>query len=66
MPVLGWDLDPTLTDKIYYQQGEKKHKFILNEYHRLSLSPMTRVRAQVGMLYEDLAGHAAFDGILFH
>lgn len=58
------DLDPTLTRVKYLPTGEKKHKFILNN---ITVSPFDdRVRAQVGMLYEDLAGHAAFDGILFH
>ncbi len=51
--------------KILYQLGRKKHKFILNNT-AVSLLSMTGVRAQVGMLYDDLAGHAAFDGILFH
>lgn len=44
---------------------EKKAQIHPEQYRRLS--PFDdRVRAQVGMLYDDLAGHAAFDGILFH
>lgn len=50
--------------KILTNRGEKA-QIHPEQYHRLS--PFDdRVRAQVGMLYEDLAGHAAFDGILFH
>ena len=65
MPVLSWDLDPTLTRVKYLPTGEKKAQIHPEQYRRLS--PFDdRVRAQVGMLYEDLAGHAAFDGILFH
>ena len=65
MPVLSWDLDPTLTRVKYLPTGEKKAQIHPEQYRRLS--PFDdRVRAQVGMLYDDLAGHAAFDGILFH
>ncbi|EFN7286780.1 poly-beta-1,6-N-acetyl-D-glucosamine N-deacetylase PgaB [Escherichia coli] len=65
MPVLSWDLDPTLARVKYLPTGEKKAQIHPEQYRRLS--PFDdRVRAQVGMLYEDLAGHAAFDGILFH
>ncbi|HCO7589902.1 TPA: poly-beta-1,6-N-acetyl-D-glucosamine N-deacetylase, partial [Escherichia coli] len=35
------------------------------QYRRLSLFD-DRVREQISTLYEDLAGHASFDGILFH
>lgn len=50
--------------KILTDWGEKA-QIHPEQYRRLS--PFDdRVRAQVGMLYEDLAGHAAFDGILFH
>ncbi|MBB6966040.1 poly-beta-1,6-N-acetyl-D-glucosamine N-deacetylase, partial [Escherichia coli] len=65
MPVLSWDLDPTLARVKYLPIGEKKAQIYPEQYRRLS--PFDdRVRAQVGMIYEDLAGHAAFDGILFH
>lgn len=50
--------------KILTNWGEKA-QIHPEQYRRLS--PFDdRVRAQVGMLYDDLAGHAAFDGILFH
>ncbi len=48
--------------KILTNRG-KKAQLILNNITVSLLDD--RVRAQVGMLYED-AGHAAFDGILFH
>ncbi|WP_284444198.1 poly-beta-1,6-N-acetyl-D-glucosamine N-deacetylase PgaB, partial [Escherichia coli] len=46
--------DPTLTRVKYLPTGEKKAQIHPEQYHRLS--PFDdRVRAQVGMLYEDLA-----------
>ncbi len=52
MPVLSWDLDPTLTRVKYLPTGRKKHKFILNNI-TVSLLSMTE-SIQVGMLYEIL------------
>jgi len=65
MPVLSINLDPRLprVQKIDAQTGtvttDKK------QYQRLSPFD-ARVRQQIGELYEDLAGYATFDGILFH
>lgn len=64
MPVLLGFRSHINASKILTDWGEKA-QIHPEQYRRLS--PFDdRVRAQVGMLYEDLAGHAAFDGILFH
>ncbi|XTZ39277.1 poly-beta-1,6-N-acetyl-D-glucosamine N-deacetylase PgaB [Salmonella enterica] len=65
MPVLSWDLDPALTRVEYLQPDDQKAQIHPAQYRRLSpFDP--KVREQIGLLYEDLAGHAAFHGILFH
>lgn len=65
MLVLSWDLDFTLTRVKYLLTGEKKAQIYFEQYYCFFFFD-DRVRAQVGMLYEDFAGHAAFDGILFY
>lgn len=65
MPVLSWDLDPTLPRVEYLPTDKKTSQIHPSQYRRLS--PFDdRVREQISTLYEDLAGHASFDGILFH
>jgi len=65
MPVLSISLDPRLprVQKIDAQTGAVTTD--KNQYQRLSPFD-ARVRQQIGELYEDLAGYATFDGILFH
>ncbi|NDO81203.1 poly-beta-1,6-N-acetyl-D-glucosamine N-deacetylase [Citrobacter sp. NCU1] len=65
MPVLSWDLDPTLARVEYTSAGNQTAQIHPTQYRRLSPFD-AKVREQVGLLYEDLAGHASFDGILFH
>jgi len=65
MPVLAIDLDAKLPRvlKMDAQTGAAA----VDKKQYLRLSPFdARVRQQVGELYEDLAGYATFDGILFH
>lgn len=65
MPVLSWDLDPTLARVEYTAPKNQTAQIHPTQYRRLSPFD-AKVREQVGILYEDLAGHASFDGILFH
>lgn len=64
MPVLLGFRSQYLTRIKYLPTGEKAINHP-EQYHRLSPFIDDRSQAQVGMLYADLAGHAAFDGILF-
>ncbi len=65
MPVLSWDLDPALPRVEYLPFDKQASQIHPAQYRRLSLFD-DRVREQISTLYEDLAGHASFDGILFH
>ena len=65
MPVLSWDLDPTLTRVKYLPTGEKKHKFILNNT-AVSLLSMTGSEHKLVCYMMILPDMLLFDGILFH
>jgi biofilm PGA synthesis lipoprotein PgaB len=65
MPVLAFDLDGKLERVQSVEQARGKPTATRTEYPRLSpFDP--KARAQITDIYEDLARHAAFDGILFH
>ena len=64
MPVLAFDLDPALPR---VARWSPKHGAVVDAKQYRRLSPFSpEVRARIGALYEDLAYHAIFDGILFH
>lgn len=65
MPVMSFDLDPALprVTAIDVEAGAKAVDPV--QYQRLSpFDPV--VRQQIGEIYEDLAAHASFEGLLFH
>ena len=67
MPVLALDLDPSIARVVRWdpKQPEAAPAPDPDLYRRLSpFDPVARQR--IGDLYEDLARHAFFDGILFH
>jgi len=66
MPVLAFDLDPALPRVTRFNpQAPAAAAVDPGQYRRLSpFDP--RVREVIGEIYEDLARHAAFDGLLFH
>ena len=65
MPVLAFDLDPALPRVVRWDPDTGQAAPDPDQYRRLSPFDAT-VRARIGDLYEDLARHAIFDGILFH
>ncbi|WP_436859281.1 poly-beta-1,6-N-acetyl-D-glucosamine N-deacetylase PgaB [Citrobacter tructae] len=65
MPVLSWDLAPSLTRVQKLDLNNSTTGVDASQYVRLSpYDPIAML--QVLDLYEDLASHADFDGILFH
>ena len=66
MPVLALDLDPSIARVVRWDRsGPRPRPPDPDLYRRLSpFDPVARQR--IGDLYEDLARHAFFDGILFH
>ncbi|WP_304641037.1 poly-beta-1,6-N-acetyl-D-glucosamine N-deacetylase PgaB [Pseudomonas sp.] len=65
MPVLSFDLDPALPRVVRLDPVTGASGIDGDQYARLSpFNP--EVRRQIGEIYEDLAGHAIFAGILFH
>lgn len=65
MPVLAFDLDSGIQRVQQVSSVPGKSGFGRTDYPRLSpFDP--KARAQIIDLYEDLARHAAFSGILFH
>ncbi|MBY4895434.1 poly-beta-1,6-N-acetyl-D-glucosamine N-deacetylase PgaB [Cupriavidus sp. AU9028] len=65
MPVLSFDLDPSIARVTRWDPASGQTSVDPKQYRRLSpFDPVARAR--IGDLYEDLARHAAFDGILFH
>lgn len=65
MPVMSFDLDPALP-RVTAIDGEAGSKAVDPvQYQRLSPFD-ARARQQIGEIYEDLAGHASFQGLLFH
>lgn len=65
MPVLAYDLDASIPRVTRWQPGQAEARPDPDQYRRLSPFDAT-ARARIGDLYEDLARHAIFDGILFH
>src|SRR5689334_5377748 len=67
MRLAGWSLpakEPAAHDREVTMPGDTTGRVSMR-YKRLSLfSP--RARATIGEIYEDLARHATFDGLLFH
>src|SRR5690606_24265681 len=65
MPVLSFDLEPSLERVQRWYPDEGETRIDPTQYKRLSpFDP--RVRQQVTELYEDLSRNAIFAGILFH
>lgn len=65
MPVLAFDLDPALPRVERWNPQTGTTALDPDQYRRLS--PFDeRVRRQIGEIYEDLAAHASFNGLLFH
>jgi biofilm PGA synthesis lipoprotein PgaB len=66
MPVLAFDLDPSLPRVTRWDpEAAGAPQADPDQYRRLSPFDAT-VRARIGDLYEDLARYAIFDGLLFH
>lgn len=65
MPVLSWDLDRTLPRVTALDLKSGEAKADAQQYSRLSVFN-AETRAQITDLYRDLAGHASFQGVLFH
>lgn len=64
MPVLSFDLDSSLP-RVQRWSAEGTRDIDPEQYRRLSpFDP--RVRQQIGEIYEDLARHANFFGVLYH
>jgi biofilm PGA synthesis lipoprotein PgaB len=65
MPVLAFDIGGAPAPASLRVQSETGDDSAANSYRRLS--PFnTRARAIVREIYEDLAAHASFDGVLYH
>mgnify|MGYP002507203588 CR=1 FL=1 len=65
MPVLAYDLDPSISRVTRWQEHTPEPATDPLQYQRLSpFDPVARSR--IADLYEDLARHAIFHGILFH
>lgn len=67
MPVLSFDLDAGIARVTRWDPADPQASPMpdAGQYQRLSpFDPLARAR--IGELYEDLARHAFFDGILFH
>ncbi|TLV23419.1 poly-beta-1,6-N-acetyl-D-glucosamine N-deacetylase PgaB [Klebsiella indica] len=65
MPVLSFDLDPSLPRVQRQEPQTGRSQKSVSPYIRLSPWD-ARVRKQIVDIYEDLARYASFDGILFH
>ncbi|MDC9613273.1 poly-beta-1,6-N-acetyl-D-glucosamine N-deacetylase PgaB [Xenorhabdus khoisanae] len=65
MPVLAFELDPSLPRVMSYD--ENNHKLFINPTQYRRLSPYNPDnRQQIKEIYQDLAAHAIFQGILYH
>ncbi|MBS0909962.1 poly-beta-1,6-N-acetyl-D-glucosamine N-deacetylase PgaB [Tatumella sp. JGM118] len=65
MPVLSFDLDKTIPRVTAWSDKKGLAKTEADQYQRLSpWSPAAR--QQITEIYQDLAAHASFSGILFH
>ncbi|WP_339648207.1 poly-beta-1,6-N-acetyl-D-glucosamine N-deacetylase PgaB [Halopseudomonas pelagia] len=66
MPVMSFDLDPALP-RVTAIAAAGAHDATVDPVQYQRLSPFDPiVRKQIGEIYEDLAGHASFSGLLFH
>ncbi|WP_225767401.1 poly-beta-1,6-N-acetyl-D-glucosamine N-deacetylase PgaB [Inquilinus sp. Marseille-Q2685] len=65
MPVLSFDLDPALPRVERWDPATGRAAVDPAQYRRLSPFD-AEARRRIGMIYEDLARQAGFDGILFH
>ncbi|MGY8526086.1 poly-beta-1,6-N-acetyl-D-glucosamine N-deacetylase PgaB [Paracidovorax citrulli] len=65
MPVLGFDLPAAIPRVTRWDPSTGQASVDPRQYQRVSPFDAD-ARAIIGDLYEDLARHAAFDGILFH
>ncbi|WP_150304834.1 poly-beta-1,6-N-acetyl-D-glucosamine N-deacetylase PgaB [Pseudomonas saliphila] len=66
MPVMSFDLDPALP-RVTEIDGAGEDEAAVSPVQYRRLSPFDpEVRKQIGEIYEDLAGHASFQGLLFH
>ncbi len=65
MPVLSFDLDPALQRVQKWDPETGKTTIDPDQYQRLSPFD-AQARQQIIEIYEDLAGHAYFYGLLFH
>lgn len=67
MPVLSFDLNPSIARVTSWDPSHPQAAPLPDPDQYRRLSPFDPVaRARIGDLYEDLARHAFFDGILFH
>jgi len=67
MPVLAFDLDPALPRVVRLDPASPGTTPMPDPAQYQRLSPFApEVRRQIGEIYQDLARHAIFDGILFH
>jgi len=67
MPVLAFELDPALPRVTRFDPSVAGAEPRVDPMQYTRLSPFdARVRQQIGEIYEDLARHAMFDGVLFH
>jgi biofilm PGA synthesis lipoprotein PgaB len=67
MPVLGFELDPALPRVVRLQPEGGASDTAQDPAHYARLSPFDpTVRSRVADIYEDLARHAMFDGVLYH
>ncbi|MFA5487865.1 MAG: poly-beta-1,6-N-acetyl-D-glucosamine N-deacetylase PgaB [Candidimonas sp.] len=65
MPVLAFDLDQDIARVQKWDPASSASLIDAKSYHRLSpFHP--KARRQITLLYEDLAKHAMFSGLLFH
>lgn len=67
MPVLSFDLDADIARVVRVNPAQPDAAPVPHPDQYRRLSPFDpQARARIGDLYEDLARHAVFDGILFH
>jgi len=67
MPVLALDLDSSLPRVMRVDLRHSDDAATIDPAQYRRLSPFdSKARQQIGEIYEDLARHAIFDGILFH
>lgn len=66
MPVLSWDMSANLT-RVHSLAADDDERPQVSPSQYRRLSPFdAEARQRIGDMYQDLAAHASFDGILFH